>query len=172
LDTENGLSHQPITGRLEKLVMVATNAAVRVEEIAHEVFELLTHLGLTAAPRRRRMGGLKEIEFLTLALLHGRGTMIVGDIQRLLGVLPAQMSRIIRSLETRDRPMVACHINPQDKRKVDVCMTAAGEKALHDYQSAQINRITDVLRELPEEVRQELAVLLDKIRARVGPAPK
>jgi CRISPR system Cascade subunit CasE len=50
--------------------------------------------------------------------------MIVGDIQRLLGVLPAQMSRIIRSLENRDRPLIACHINPRDKRKVDVVMHA------------------------------------------------
>src|SRR4051812_30528767 len=121
--------------------MVATNPGVRLEEIAQEVFEVFTHLGLTVPPRRRRSGGLKEVEFLTLALLHGRGTMIVGDIQRLLGVLPAQMSRIIRALETRERPMVACHINPQDKRKVDVRMTPAGEKALHDYQSVQIDRI-------------------------------
>jgi hypothetical protein len=42
--------------------------------------------------------------------------------------LPAQMSRIIRSLEARERPMIVCRINPQDKRKIDVCLTAAGEK--------------------------------------------
>jgi DNA-binding MarR family transcriptional regulator len=147
--------------------MVASNPGVRLEQIAHEVFELFTRLGLTTPPRRRRADGLKEIEFLTLALLHGRGTMIVGDIQRLLGVLPAQMSRIIRSLETRERPMVACHINPHDKRKVDVRMTPAGEKALHDYQAAQIDRIAQALRDLPEDVQEELGRVLDKLRAKL-----
>ena len=53
--------------------------------------------------RRRRLGDLKEVEFLTLAILQANGTMIVGDIQRILGVLPAQMSRIIRSMEQRPR---------------------------------------------------------------------
>jgi DNA-binding MarR family transcriptional regulator len=147
--------------------MVATNPGLRLEEIAQEFFELFTHLGLTSPPRRRRTDGLKEVEFLTLALLHGRGTMIVGDIQRLLGVLPAQMSRIIRALETRDRPMVACHINSQDKRKVDVRMTPAGEKALQDYQSVQIDRITQVLRELPGEMQEELGRVLDKLREKL-----
>lgn len=144
--------------------MVATNSGLRIDEIAQEVFELFTHLGLTTPPRRRRADGLKEIEFLTLALLHDRGTMIVGDIQRLLGVLPAQMSRIIRALETRERPMVACHINPQDKRKVDVRMTPAGEKALHDYQAAQIDRIALALRVLSPELQEEFGRVLEKLR--------
>jgi len=152
--------------------MVATNPGARLEEIAQEVFEVLTHLGLVSPPRRRRAGGLKEIEFLTLALLQGRGTMIVGDIQRLLGVLPAQMSRIIRALEDRERPMVACQINTEDKRKVNVCMTPAGEKALHDYQSAQVGRIALALGELPEEDQQELGRVLDKLRGRLTNAPR
>jgi DNA-binding MarR family transcriptional regulator len=144
--------------------MVATGPGIRLEEIAREVFEVLTHLGLTVPQRRRRAGDLKEIEFLTLALLHGRGTMIVGELQRRLGVLPAQMSRIIRALEDRDRPMIACHINSRDKRKVDVRMTPAGEKALLDYQSARVGRIADLLRDLPEEMQEDLGRLLDKLR--------
>jgi DNA-binding MarR family transcriptional regulator len=144
--------------------MVATGPGIRLEEMAREVFEVLTQLGLTVPQRRRRAGDLKEIEFLTLALLHGRGTMIVGELQRRLGVLPAQMSRIIRSLEDRERPMIACHINPRDKRKVDVRMTPAGEKALVDYQSARVGRIADLLRDLPEEMQEDLGRLLDKLR--------
>src|SRR5262249_35110792 len=117
--------------------MVATHPGpgVGIDELAHELFEVITSLGLAVPPPRRRPGDLKEIEYLTLTILHGKGTMIVGDIQRLLGVLPAQMSRIIRSLEDRERPLIACHINTRDKRKVDVQMTAAGDKALKDYQA-------------------------------------
>jgi len=144
--------------------MVATGPGIRLEEIAREVFEVLTQLGLTVPQRRRRAGDLKEIEFQALALLHGRGTMIVGELQRRLGVLPAQMSRIIRALEDRERPMIACHINPRDKRKVDVRMTPAGEKALLDHQSVRVGRIAELLRDLPEEMQEDLGRLLDKLR--------
>jgi DNA-binding MarR family transcriptional regulator len=94
--------------------------------------------------------------------------MIVGDIQKVLGVLPAQMSRIIRSLEDRDRPLIACHINPRDKRKVDVQMTAAGEKALQEYQAARVNRIAATLKDLPEDSLEDIGRLLDKLRERLG----
>src|ERR1051325_3559944 len=100
--------------------MVATVRAGRLDEVARELFEVLTQLGLAARRARRGEGGLKEVEFHTLAILLERGTMIVGDIQRLLGVLPAQMSRIIRALEGRPTPLISCRIHPRDKPKIDV----------------------------------------------------
>jgi DNA-binding MarR family transcriptional regulator len=147
--------------------MVAAGPGVRLEQIAQDLFEVITHLGLAVPRGRRRAGDLKEIEFLTLAILQDRGTMIVGDIQRLLGVLPAQMSRVIRSLEGRDRPTIVCQINPRDKRKIDVGLTPAGEKALQDYQAERVRRITELLRDLPEEDQDDLARLLEKLRGLV-----
>jgi DNA-binding MarR family transcriptional regulator len=94
--------------------------------------------------------------------------MIVGDIQRLLGVLPAQMSRIIRSLENRDRALIACRINPRDKRKIDVCLTSAGEKALTDYRDASVSRIVELLRHLSEEDQEDLTRSLDKLTEILG----
>src|SRR6266480_3113198 len=81
----------------------ATATGHRVEEIAHELFQVVTQICLSTLRGRRRAGDLKEVEFLTLSLLQEHGTMIVGDIQRVLGILPAQMSRVIRSLENRER---------------------------------------------------------------------
>src|SRR6266436_9780346 len=130
--------------------MVASGTGVRLEDTARDLFEVVTQLGLTALRGRRRTGDLKEVEFLTLAILAQHRTMIVGDIQRLLGVLPAQMSRIIRSLENRDRPLIACRINSRDKRKIDVCLTNSGEKALMDYRDASVSRIVEHLRHLSE----------------------
>ena len=152
----------------EGRALVATHPGTGTEEIAHELFEVLTSLGLAVPPPRRRPGDLKEIEYLTLSILQGKGTMIVGDIQRVLGVLPAQMSRIIRSLEDRERPLIGCHINSRDKRKVDVQMTAAGEKALKEYQAARVDRIATALRDLPEDIHEDLTRLLDKLRLRLG----
>jgi DNA-binding MarR family transcriptional regulator len=137
--------------------------AKRLEEIAQDLYEVMTHLCL-GAPRRRRAGDLKEIEYLSLALLQDRRTMIVGDMQRLLGVLPAQMSRVIRSLEARQWPLIECRINAQDKRKIDVVLTEAGEKAVLEYQEVRVRRIVEVLHHLSEEDQESLTHLLDKVK--------
>jgi DNA-binding MarR family transcriptional regulator len=142
---------------------MATGTGDRLEDIAQDLFEVVTQICLSALRGRRRAGDLKEAEFLTLSILHDHGTMIVGDIQRLLGVLPAQMSRVIRSLENRDRPLITCRINPRDKRKIDVCMTASGEKALLDYRAVRVSRILELLRNLSEDDQDDLARLLDKL---------
>src|SRR5436305_11489109 len=123
--------------------MVASGTVIRLEETARDLFEVVTQLGLTALRGRRRSGDLKEVEFLTLAVLQQHGTMIVGDIQRILGVLPAQMSRIIRSLEGRPAPLVACQINPHDKRRIDVQLTPAGEEALARYAAPRVRALAD-----------------------------
>jgi DNA-binding MarR family transcriptional regulator len=147
--------------------MVATRAEARIDEIAQDLFGVVTHLCLAAPRSRRRPDDLKEVEFLTLALLHDRGTMIVGDIQRLLGVLPAQMSRIIRALENRPVPFISCRINPRDKRKIDVCLTECGAKALLGYQAVRVHRIAELLHDLPDEDQEDLVQLLEKVQAQL-----
>jgi DNA-binding MarR family transcriptional regulator len=148
----------------------AAPRAKRLEEIAQDLYEVITQLCL-GAPRRRRTGDLKEIEYLSLALLQGHRTMIVGDMQRLLGVLPAQMSRVIRSLEARQWPLIECRINAQDKRKIDVVLTEAGEKALQEYQEVRVRRIADMLLHLSEEDQESLVHLLDKLRNSLANRP-
>jgi DNA-binding MarR family transcriptional regulator len=151
--------------------MVAASTGDRLEEIAHDLFEVFTQLCLGALRGLRRAGDLKEVEYLTLSLLQDHGTMIVGDIQRQLGILPAQMSRVIRSLETRERPLISCRINPNDKRKIDVGMTSAGEKALEDYRGVRVGRIGELLRHLSEEDQDDLARMLDKLRSLLERGP-
>jgi DNA-binding MarR family transcriptional regulator len=146
--------------------MVATTRA-RIEDVAHDLLEVVTHVCLATPRGRRRASELKEIEFLTLAILHERGTAIVGDIQRMLGILPAQMSRVIRSLENRPEPLIACRINPRDKRKIDVCLTESGSRALLDYQAVRVHRIVELLQDLPDEDQQDLLKLLEKLRSRL-----
>jgi len=142
---------------------MATGTTDRVEDIAHELFQVVTQICLSTLRGRRRAGDLKEVEFLTLSLLQDHGTMIVGDIQRVLSVLPAQMSRVIRSLENRERPLIACSINPRDKRKIDVELTNHGEKALLDYQGKRVGRIVERLNSLPEDDQEDLIRALNKL---------
>jgi DNA-binding MarR family transcriptional regulator len=133
---------------------------VRVDELAQRLFDVFTQFCLAVPRGRKRLGDLKEVEFLTLSLLRQHDTMIVGDIQRMLGVLPAQMSRIIRSLET---PLIACRINPQDKRKIDVALTPAGQHAFLEYQTARVCAISQLLTKMNEEDLDDLQGLLGKL---------
>jgi DNA-binding MarR family transcriptional regulator len=144
--------------------MVMSPVAVRPEDVAQNLFGLITRFCLAVPRGRRRSGNLKEVEYLTLAILQQHETRIVGDLQRLLGVLPAQMSRIIRSLESRDRPLITCRINPRDKRKIDVCLTPAGEQALFDYQAQHLQALADLLRGLSEDEQEDIVRLVDKVQ--------
>ena len=143
--------------------MAVSETAVRVDELAQKLFDVITQFCLTIPRHRRRSGDLKEVEFLTLSILQGRGTMIVGDIQRMLGVLPAQMSRIIRALEMRDQPLIACRINSHDKRKIDGNLTPAGRAAYNDYQTSRVTSITHFLSKLSEDDLDDLQSLLAKM---------
>jgi DNA-binding MarR family transcriptional regulator len=143
--------------------MVVNETTVRVDELAQQLFDVFTQFCLAVPRGRRRLGDLKEVEFLTLSLLRQHEMMIVGDIQRMLGVLPAQMSRIIRSLETREQPFIACRINPQDKRKIDVALTPAGQHAFLEYQTARISAISQLLTKMSEEDLDDLQGLLGKM---------
>ena len=142
---------------------MATGTSHRIDDIAHELFQVVTQICLSTLRGRRRSGDLKEVEFLTLSLLQAHGTMIVGDIQRVLGILPAQMSRVIRALENRERPLIHCRINSRDKRKIDVELTTHGEKSLLDYQGKRVGRIVEQLIDLSDEDQDDLIHALNKL---------
>jgi DNA-binding MarR family transcriptional regulator len=150
--------------------MTVSLRGLRTEDLAEELFEILTRLGFGGNRGRRRDGALKDMEFRTLILLQRRKTMTVGDIQRRLGVLPAQMSRILRGLESRDRPLINCRIHPADKRKINVILTAAGARALRTFQAVQVRRLTGLLVHLPAEDLDGLHRLLANIRDRLSPS--
>jgi len=143
--------------------MSMSGTGIRTEDLAQSVFEVLTQLNLAAGRGRRRNGDLKETEFLTLIILRGHDSMIVGDIQRLLGVLPAQMSRVIRSLEDRELPLIACRINSRDKRKIDVSLTPHGERAILDYEGPRIQGLADLLARLSDDDQEDLGRLFEKL---------
>jgi len=142
--------------------------AEQLQEFADEIFDLSreTWLAQTRA-KSKKHPDLTETEFLTLDLLAkatGR-TYTVGEIQREIGVLPAQMSRIIRSLEKKGaKSLVQCHINPTDKRKIDVTLTPAGREAHRLYREIKLGTIQKFLEALGEVDRAEFMRLLRLIR--------
>ncbi len=142
---------------------MATGTSSQTLGLAQDLFEVLTQISLATQPHQRRGMELKELEFLTLSILHAHQPMIVGNIQRLLGVLPAQMSRIIRALENREPPLISCEINTRDKRKVDVHLTEAGHQALLDYQEVRVSRLSAILANASDDDQEDLTRLIHQL---------
>jgi DNA-binding MarR family transcriptional regulator len=141
--------------------------AEQLQAFADEVFELSKESWLAQSRgKSKKQPDLSETEFLALDMLAKAGrSYTVGEIQRQVGVLPAQMSRIIRSLERKGaKPLVQCRINPTDKRKIDVELTAAGREAHRLYREVKLGAIQKSLEVLAERDREEFMRLLRLIR--------
>jgi DNA-binding MarR family transcriptional regulator len=151
-------------GVLRNWLSMSTAAGQHLDEIAQDLFGVMTQLALCTQAHQKRGAELREFEFLALSVLQTRDRMIVGDIQRILGVLPAQMSRIIRSLEHRQTPLIECQINPQDKRKVDVRLTQAGVRSLQEFREARVQKLVELLRGATDEEQEDLSRLIAKLQ--------
>ncbi len=141
-----------------------------LEDAAEEIFNL-TKMSWAARSQQQRQTGqidLTESEFLALDWLAKTdpGPLSVGDIQRRIHVLPAQMSRVIRSLEAKSgKPLIRCRINPKDKRKVDVTLTDAGRKAHQAFREARLAVTMDLVAHLTPADRSEFMRILREIKA-------
>jgi DNA-binding MarR family transcriptional regulator len=134
---------------------------------AEDIFAL-TKLAFTARARARAGTPevLSETEFLSLDVLVQDGPTPVGGIQKRIGVLPAQMSRIIRALESKGgEAFVVCAINPNDRRKIDVRITPKGRNAHRTYRAARLKMSMDILKDLSAGDRSEFVRILGLIRA-------
>ncbi len=139
-----------------------------LDQMAEEIFALtilawkdrLTSRKADDAPE------MSESQFLAMdTLMHSEGIMTVGEIQRGIGVLPAQMSRIIRSLETSfDKPLIKCELNQLDKRKIDVTMTAEGREVYGGFRGGRLAKSLEILRHLPEKDRMEFVRICQMIK--------
>lgn len=134
-----------------------------------EIFELYR---VVAQMRSRQTSGkedLSETEFLTLDVLAREGPMTIGEVQRKVGVAPAQMSRIIRALQEHGgRGYVACNINPQDRRRVDVCLSKRGKDAHASFRTARMGSMMEVLKVLAPDDRVHFMRILSQIRHAFG----
>ena len=147
--------------------MPTLQQAQELKEFVEEIFAISKDFWVARARgRSRQEAEITETEFLTLDLLtRSEGPLTVGDIQRHIGVLPAQMSRVIRSLESKgDQGLIACKINQSDKRKIDVELTPAGQRAHQEYRRIKLGSIEKMLTNLTEQDRSELVRLLRKVR--------
>ncbi|MCG3131957.1 MAG: hypothetical protein FLDDKLPJ_02767 [Phycisphaerae bacterium] len=147
--------------------------AISSPEIDAMAEEILGASQLAAIARARRSSAgetLTEPEFLALeALIKSGSTMTVGEIQRTVGVLPAQMSRILRGLErhTSGKPLVTCSINSDDRRRVDVSLTDAGREVYNAYRRMRLSFLCDFLDNLTPDDRVVFMRIVRDFAARI-----
>ena len=134
--------------------------------MAGEIFELYKLIAM-ARSRRTTPEDLSELEFLTLdALYREEQPLTVGEVQKRVGVVPAQMSRIIRALEEQGgKGFLASKINAEDRRRIDISLTDSGRAAYEDYRSIRIRSMQEVLSVLPPPDRSHFMRILGQIRA-------
>ncbi len=130
-----------------------------------EIFDLYR---LIAAARSRRPSGsddLSETEFITLDLLAKAESLTIGEVQKRIGVVPAQMSRIVRSLEEQGgRGYVECKINPSDRRRVDVSLTEIGRAAHRKFVDARLGSMHDILTVLSPDDRENFMRIMRSLK--------
>ena len=143
---------------------------MEIEEMADDIFELIKVASTARA--RARSGNpeeLTEAEFLTLDVLTQQESLSVGEIQERVGVLPAQMSRIIRSLENKSGDVfVSCSINPQDRRRINVTIAPKGRNAHRAYRTLRRRFAIDILQSLSPEDRKQFMRILGDVRAGIS----
>ena len=151
--------------------MAAPKNRENIEALGAEIFELTNLTSRVRAQARKDdpVHTLTETENITLDLLSKNGVMTVGEIQKAVGVLPAQMSRIIRALEDKSgTALIECKINLNDRRKIDVAMTDEGRKAREAYRTARLAMTYEILGILTDAERDEFMRILRKIQSHVA----
>jgi len=150
--------------------MPRTEGRDELNTMAAEIFELIK----LASTARQRAGAnapevLTEAEFLTLDALTQHETLTVGDVQKRIGVVPAQMSRIIRSLENKSGDAyVTCSINPDDRRRVDVRIAPKGREAYQAYRALRLGFATEILRAMEPDDRRRFMGYLQQIHRSIA----
>lgn len=136
-----------------------------IRDMALFVFEL-TKRTWFESQREKLKGGydLSESEYLALAALENVTSLSVGELRKHVGVLPAQMSRILKALEQRyDEKLVLCSINSKDKRKIDVSITPRGRRAVEAYRQAKIKASIAAFEALSDRDLAYMAGILEKM---------
>ena len=142
----------------------------QLEQLADEVFGVVRMVSVLRA--RSKATGTEELsepEFVALDLLTNCTSMTVGEIQQQVGIPPAQMSRLIRSLEHKEAgALIKCSINEQDRRKVDVTLTEAGKKTYEHYRQARRATSLQFLQHLSQEDRDNFMRILRSFREEIS----
>lgn len=136
-----------------------------IQSMAEEIFQIYRLIALARSRAPAERGDLSETEFLTLDCLQREQPLTIGEVQREIGVVPAQMSRIVRALETQGgRGLIACNINASDRRRIDMTLTPDGKESYDQFKDNRVGSIRTILEALDPADQSHFIRILRQIR--------
>ncbi|MHC5112142.1 MAG: MarR family winged helix-turn-helix transcriptional regulator [Planctomycetota bacterium] len=136
-----------------------------LQSMGEEIFQIYRLIAIARSRRPSAKGDLSETEFLTLDSLVREEPLTIGEVQRRIGVVPAQMSRIVRAIETQGgRGLVQCNINAEDRRRIDLALTDEGKEVYDQFKHNRLGSMIAILQALEPEDRLHFMRILRKIR--------
>ncbi len=99
------------------------------EQLAGSLLKMLDAFRFDEQRREKGKNVQKIREETTLRLIASNVATIVRDLQHILSLRPAQMTRVLRSLERQECIMTSR--NEEDHRMVDVALTGKGVEEAH-----------------------------------------
>jgi len=136
-----------------------------IDRMAQEIFELYQLIAIARSRQPTGTDDLTETEFLALDVLSKEEPLTVGEIQRRIGVVPAQMSRIVRALEGQGgKDYIRSQINTQDRRRIDVFLTPPGREAYQKYKNLRLKSMHDILAALNGDDRLHFMRIMGQLR--------
>ncbi len=130
----------------------------KTQELAEAVLTLAKKSWIEVS---QETADLTESEYLSLDYLAHNPHATVGDVHKQIKVLPAQMSRIVRNLESEG--LVKCEINPDDKRKINLLITPAGRRSYQKFHDAKLKPLLVALDRLTSDERTQFMNLANKM---------
>lgn len=116
---------------------------------------------IAAQPIQKNMGKFICGEMFALGQLDCGGPVTPGDLARSSGTTTAYVAKLLRSLEAKGE--IKRTIDPDDRRRVQVSITGAGQKRLRENETEMHRQTMWLLEHLGEQDARELVRLISRI---------
>jgi DNA-binding MarR family transcriptional regulator len=100
--------------------------------------------------------------------IEGRGSLNPSEISRMQGTSRNTISSLIRSLEGAS--LVERELDPQDRRKFNICLTDAGRRIVHDHAHSHSSLIDSVFDVLDDTEVRDFGRILTKLNRALAQA--
>ncbi len=142
----------------------ATPSADRQDDTFELLIRLLKLGSFINAPMKEGVcdpSGISQIELKVLMALAGEGALAGHDLVEIMGVPAMNVSRALMTL--RERGWIEDALDPDNRRRKPVRLSAAGEAAYAATLPAAQQVAADLLSGLTARQRRDFAALADKV---------
>jgi DNA-binding MarR family transcriptional regulator len=157
-------------GQADRSSRATTAAATEPKELLASTGFLLARLGMESRKRFARMMAQHDLSTHHFGLLVALGehrALPQQQLGQIMGVDPRNAVPIIDELEARE--LITRQPDPQDRRRYNVALTAAGRKLIRDLRQSGAKLEQEMLTALSDSEQSSLHALLLKLFVAMRP---